>query len=68
MQEFDNCVNCHAELTDDQDAYCSDECKVENESPKTSVDAPSPRQQEVQGEIELALENGDNVEIDTNHD
>jgi len=27
------CVSCHDELSADRDAYCSDECKVENEAP-----------------------------------
>lgn len=35
------CVNCSGELSDDHDAYCSDECKRENESPRTEDNRPS---------------------------
>ena len=65
-QTFTLCVNCHGDLDDSQDAYCSESCKVENESPRTETFAPSPRQQEVQAEIEAAIENGDEVSVNLN--
>ena len=63
---FDSCVNCHADLADGEGAYCSEACKVENESPRTEAFAPSPRQQEVQAEIEAAIENREKVRIGLN--
>lgn len=35
------CVRCHADSTEVDGAYCSEECKQENESPRTEHNGPS---------------------------
>jgi len=62
------CVNCHGDIPDGRDAYCSSECKVENESPQTKVSPPSARGQEIQMEIEAGIESSGEVSIRPIHD
>lgn len=57
------CVHCHADIPDGWDAYCSEECKVENESPSTNPSAPSARQREAQVEIEALMERDGEVRL-----
>ena len=35
------CVTCHGEIPEDRDAYCSDECEHENETPRSRGNGPS---------------------------
>lgn len=63
MTDFDACVNCHDDIPDDRDAYCSDACKAENESPRTETFPLSPRQREKQLEIEALMERDGEVRI-----
>ena len=63
MTDFDTCVNCHSDISDNDGAYCSDECKVENESPRTETFPASPRQQEKQLEIETLMDRDGEVNI-----
>ena len=57
------CVNCHGDIPDGRDAYCSEGCKTENESPGTNPSAPSARQREVQAEIEALMERDGEVRL-----
>jgi hypothetical protein len=58
------CVNCHGDIPDGREAYCSDECKHENESPHTDTFPPSPREQEIQAEIAALVERDGEVRIE----
>jgi hypothetical protein len=64
MTDLETCVNCHADISDSDGAYCSADCKHENESPRTTVSAPSPRSRELQAELEAAIEQGESVRIE----
>ena len=64
MTDFDVCVNCHEDIPDNDGAYCSGECKVENESPRTETFPVSPRQREKQLEIETLMERDGEVRIE----
>ena len=64
MTDLETCVNCHADISDSDGAYCSAECKHENESPRTEVSPASPRSRELQAELEAAIEEDGEVRID----
>ena len=66
MTDLDSCVRCHVDISDNDGAYCSDECKIENETPRTETFAPSPRAQEIQDDIEAAMERDGEVRIELN--
>jgi hypothetical protein len=63
MTDLETCVNCHADISDSDGAYCSADCKHENESPRTTVSAPSPRSRELQAELKAAIEEDGQVRI-----
>jgi len=63
MTDFDTCVNCHADISHNDGAYCSADCEHENESPQVDVSPPSPRSRELQAELGAAMERDGEVRI-----